>query len=117
MSNQQEPKKPRRPKSKRLKLTISERDKWKQILAEVEKAEAPVSVLRAITVNLIDGTKVEIDIQELLSEGFAPDDLEAEINEKLHNLDSIIKNVDFFISIDHVAKAVQPFTDSLLKNL
>ena len=112
---EQPKKRPR--KSKRLKLTISERDKWKQILAEVEKAEAPVSVLRAITVNLIDGTHVDIDVQELLAEGLDPSDLEQEINQKLIELDDVIENVDFFISIDHVAKAVQPFTDSLLKNL
>ena len=112
---QQKPKKPR--KSKQLKLTISERAKWKQILAEVEKAEAPVSVLRGITVNLVDGTTVDIDVQQLLSEGAAPEDLEEQINEKLQKLDDIIKNVDFFISVDHVAKAVQPFTDQLLKDL
>jgi hypothetical protein len=116
MSNQPKPKKPPR-KNKRLKLTITQRDKWRQILAEVEKAQAPVSVLRAITVNLIDGTQVDIDIQELLAEGVAPEDLEQRINDRLESLDDIIKNVDFFISVDHVARAVQPITDNLLKNL
>lgn len=113
---QQEPKKPR-PKNKRLKLTISERDKWKQILKEVKKDEAPVSVLQLITVNLKDGSSVDINVQELLAEGHDPAVLEAEINQKLSNLDHVIKDVDFLISIEHVAKAVQPFTDSLLKNL
>ena len=113
---QQEPKKPR-PKSKRLKLTITERDKWKQILKDVEKAEAPVSVLHTITVNLKDGTSVEINVQELLAEGLTPEYLEAEINQKLQDLDHVIEDVDFLISIEHVAKAVQPFTDLLLKNL
>ena len=117
MSKQQEPKKPRQAKSKRLKLTLSRRAKWKQILAEVEKAEAPVSVLRAITVNLIDGTQVDIDIQQLLREGMDEEDLEQQINNKLQKLEDIIQNVDFFISIDDVARAVQPFTDNLLKNL
>ena len=116
MAKNQQPKKPQR-KSKRLKLTISERAKWKQILADVEKDLAPISVLRAISVNLIDGTNVDIDVEELLKEGFDPEELEAEINQKLHELDHVIKNVDFFISIDNVAKAVQPFTDNLLKNL
>ena len=114
--SQQKPEKPPR-KSKRLKLNINERDKWKQILKEIEKAEAPVSVLKSITVNLKDGNKVEIDIQELLREGIEPEDLEIEINEKLYQLDYIIEDVDFYISVDHVAKAVQPVTDKLLKNL
>jgi hypothetical protein len=113
---QQKPKK-QQPKNKQLKLRINERDKWKQILAEVEKAEAPVTVLQSITVNLKDGTSVDINVQELLSEGMTPEYLENEINQKLHDLDDIIKDVDFLISIEHVAKAVQPFTDQLLKDL
>ena len=40
-----------------------------------------------------------------------------EINLRLHKMDSIIKDVDFFISIENVAKAVQPVTDSILKDL
>lgn len=114
--SQEKPEKPPR-KNKKLKLTVNERDKWRQILKEVEKAEAPVSVLKSISVNLIDGTKVSINIQDLLAEGILPEDLEEQINERLISLDDIIENVDFFISVDHVAKAVQPITDSLLKNL
>jgi hypothetical protein len=114
MANQK-PKK--QPKSKQLKLTVTERDKWKQILKDVEKNEAPISVLRSLTINLIDGTRVPINIQGLIAAGMEPDILEAEINQKLHELDSVIKDVDFFISLDHVAKTVQPSTDFLLKNL
>ena len=112
----QKPEKPPR-KNKQLKLTITERDKWRQILKDVEKDEAPVSVLKSITVNLIDGTKVKINIQEMLSEGSTPEDLETDINDRLHRLDEIIKSVEFFISVEHVAKAVQPATAILLKNL
>jgi hypothetical protein len=113
---QQKPEKPPR-KSKRLKLALTEQAKWKQILKEVEVPEAPISVLQTITVKLIDGTEVEIDVQALLEDGISPEDLEEEINEKLESLDDVIENVDFFISVEHVAKAVQPITDSILKNL
>ena len=37
--------------------------------------------------------------------------------DKLINLDSYIENVDFYVSVDEVAKMVQPMTDLLLKNL
>jgi hypothetical protein len=109
------PKKPA--KSKRLKLALTERDKWRQILKEVEKAEAPVSILHAITVNLIDGTSVDINVQDLLTEGVDAEFLEQEISRKLKELDGIVEDVDFLISIEHVAKTIQPATDSLLKNL
>jgi hypothetical protein len=39
------------------------------------------------------------------------------INAKLEALDDIIKDVDFHISVDSVAKVIQPFTDNLLKDL
>ena len=83
MALQQNPKKPKQ--SKRHKLTISSKDKWKQILREVEKIEAPVSVIQTITVHLVDGTQVDINVQDLLDEGRSADDLEQEINEKLED--------------------------------
>jgi hypothetical protein len=113
----QQPKKPGAPKSKLLKLAISPKDQWKQILREVEKHEAPVSVIQKISVKLCDGTVVDIDVAELLADGMDPNDLEQNINEKLHELDEIIDDVNFFINIDHVAKTIQPATDNILKNL
>jgi len=35
----------------------------------------------------------------------------------LKQMDEIIKDVDFFISIETVAKTVQPVTDDILKSL
>jgi len=115
MSNPQEPKKPRRLKSKRLNLNT--KAQWEALLKEVSKEQVPVTVLHYITVNLKDGTAVDIDIVEMLAEGADPDIVEGVINAKLAALDNIITDVDFHISVDSVAKAIQPFTDKLLKNL
>jgi hypothetical protein len=114
MSNQKPPRKPRQ-KSKRLKL--SRKEEWTKILKDVEKNEVPVSFLRAITVNLMDDTVVEINITELLEEGVDPEVIEIQLNQQLKDLDAYIKDVDFYINIDSVSKVVQKFTDRLLKNL
>jgi hypothetical protein len=106
---------PRKPKSRRI--NIDSRDRWKQLLKQVNKDEVPVSMLEKIHVNLIDGSQVEIDILELLEEGMDPDFVRDEINERLQKMDHIIKDVDFFISIEAVVKTVQPVTDNILKNL
>ena len=58
MSKQQEPKKPRQPKSKRLNL--NKKDQWEKLLKEVSKEQVPIGVLRYITVNLKDGTSVDV---------------------------------------------------------
>ena len=115
MPKQQEPKKPRRPKSKRLNL--NSKAKWEKLLKEVNKEQVPIGVLRYITVNLKDGTSVDVNIAEMLEEGADPAFVEKLINSKLEALDDVIQDVDFHISVDAVSKVIQPFTDNLLKNL
>ena len=113
--SQQKPKKPRQPKSKRLKL--SKKEEWTRILKDVEKNEIPVHFLKSITVNLLDGTSVEVNITQLLSEGLDPETIERQLNEQLVELDDYIEDVDFYINVDSVSRTVQPFTDELLKDL
>jgi fatty acid-binding protein DegV len=108
---------PKRKKPRLKRLNITAREKWEKILKGIEKTQVPVTVLESITVNLIDGTQVSVDIKELIAEGNDPDDIEAMLNEKLTELDHIIKDVDFYVSIDDVAKVVQPITDGFLKDL
>jgi hypothetical protein len=112
---QQKPKKPRQPKSKRLKL--SKKEEWTRILKDVEKNEIPVHFLKSITVNLLDGTSVEVNITELLTEGVDPETIEQQLNARLVELDDYIQDVDFYINIESVSRVVQPFTDDLLKDL
>lgn len=111
----EQPKKPRQRKSKRLNL--SKKSQWERLLKEVKKEQVPITCLESICVNLKDGTSVNVDIKQLLSEGYDPDALEQEINQKLEALDDIIDDVDFYISVESVAKTVQPITDNLLKDL
>lgn len=115
--DQQPRKKPGARKSKRLKLLITERDKWKQILAQVETPEAPISVIQKIELKLVDGTLVEINVQELLAEGYDEHELEEAINDRLDFNENIIEDANFYIDADHVANTVQPITNSILKNI
>jgi hypothetical protein len=115
MTKQQEPKQPRRPRSKRL--NFNKKDQWEKLLKEVNKEQVPIGVLRYITVNLKDGTSVDVNIAEMIEEGAEPAFVEKLINSKLEALDDVIQDVDFHISVDAVSKVVQPFTDQLLKDL
>ena len=112
--SEQKPKKPRQ-KSKRLNLNA--KAQWESILRSVEKKEIPIALLESVAVNLTDGTIVNINIKELLDEGNDPDILEKMLKTKLAALDYIIEDIDFYISVSAVQKAVQPATDQLLKNL
>lgn len=106
---------PRKNQSKRI--NIDPRERWKSILKGVTKDEVPVALIKSVTVNLIDGTQVEIDVLELLRQGYDTDEIESMLNSRLKKLDEIIKDVDFFINVDSVASTVQPVTDDILKNL
>lgn len=112
--SEQKPKKPRQ-KSKRLNL--NSKSQWESILKSVEKKEVPIQMLNSLSVNLKDGTSVNINIKELLDEGNDPDELEITIKQKLKALDNIISDIDFYISVSAVQKIVQPATDQILKNL
>ena len=112
---QQKPKKPRQPRSKRLNL--NRKDQWEKLIKEINKEQVPIGVLRYITVNLKDGTSVDVDVVELLDNGEDPAYVEKLINTKLDSLSDYIQDVDFHISVDAVSKVIQPFTDQLLKDL
>ena len=112
--SEQKPKKPRQ-KSKRLNL--NSKAKWESILKSVEKKEIPIAMLESVSVNLSDGTIVNINVKELLDEGNDPDELEKMLKLKLKALDYIIDDIDFYISVSAVQRVVQPATDELLKNL
>jgi hypothetical protein len=104
----------RKPKSKRINVSVKEQ--WKQILKSVSKNEVPVNLLESVTVNLIDGTSVDVNIQELLREGHEPDDVRDMLNSRLDRMDAMVKDVDFMISIEAVANTVQPVTNEILKH-
>jgi hypothetical protein len=115
MPNQQQPRK--KPKSRLKKINVSAKDQWRKILKDVEKNEVPITLLRSLSVNLVDGTIVNIDVKELIREGHDPDLIEEMLDLRLKALDHMIEDVDFFIDIDDVVKTVQPITDQILKDL
>lgn len=111
----QRPKKPRQLRGKRFNISFKSR--WQKLIKEVETKEIPIRVMQSLTVNLIDGSSIDIDIKELLEQGFEANDIEEYLEKKLNDLDHIIKDVDFYIDVDAVAKTIQPITDFTLKDL
>jgi hypothetical protein len=99
------------------KININSKEVWENILATVEKPEVPIEVLEKIIIHLIDGTKVNINILELLADGADPETLEQELGNKLETLDHMIEDIDFYVNIDEVAKTIQPETDRILSKL
>jgi len=104
-------------KAKPKKLNLNSKIVWRNIVKDVDKKEVPIHVLQKLIVNLKDGTVVEIDIKEILTNGADPDDIEEHVNQRLHDLQQYIENVDFFVDIEKVENTIQPITDKILANL
>lgn len=107
----------RKPRQKLKKINTSSRHQWQSIIRDVDKDNVPIRLLQSLTVNLIDGTQISINVLDLIKDGNDPDTLEVALNRKLDELDQYIKDIDFFINLDAVADTVQPITDQILKDL
>lgn len=105
----------KKPKSK--KLNTSTKKRWQEILKGVDKKEVPIHVLDSLAINLHDGTCILIEVKNLLGDGIDPEVIEDQISEHLENLADSVFNVDFFVDVKLVEKAVQPETDKLLSKL
>lgn len=111
----QPPKKTRSSKAKKVNINVKK--SWQDIVKGIDKKEVPVDVLQYITVLLVDGTTINIDIKQLIDDGNDPEEIEALLDNKFEELEQYINNVDFFVDIDKIASTVQPETDKVLKRL
>lgn len=104
-------------KQRVVKLSPDKDRTWESILGEVDKEEVPVEVLQKVDIVLNDGTVVEISMNELLDQGMTYSDIEKALNERMHRMGDLIKNVEFFVDIDKLEAQIQPNTNKLLKDL
>jgi hypothetical protein len=91
--------------------------KWEGILADVEKSNVPVQFIKKIVVKMTGKKQHTINIQTLLKQGLAPDEIEEVVNRKLMELDPLITSFEFVLNVENIAQTVQPETDKLLGNL
>ena len=98
------------------KVSLESKD-WRSILQEVEKKEIPVEVMERLTVNLVDGNTVEINVRELMANGENPNAVHAALQRRLDEMEHYIDDIDFHINIDAVIHTIQPVTDKILKDL
>lgn len=105
----------RKPKPK--KVNVSHKIHWQNIIKDIHTERVPISIVKTISLLLIDGTQVEINIDELLNEGIEHESLEEHIQLKFNELGPYIKNINFNINIKDIAEKVQPQTNEILKKI
>lgn len=98
-----------------MNLTEIVKTDWDNILKQVDKKEIPIELLEKVVVNFIDNSTITIDIQSLLESGNDPTDIEDLLNERLEEMNDLIKDVDFHILRDRVVDIISPYTNNILK--
>ena len=100
-----------------MKLDSDFNAKWEHIIAEVNKTDVPMECLKKVIIKLTGSRQRTINLSLLRQQGLSSEELEALLTRTFAEYDSQIRDVDFLVDIEAVARIIQPETDNLLKNI
>lgn len=88
---------------------------WEHIIDDVDKQKIPIQFISKLVIRLEGKRQQTINIKRFLSQGLAPEQIEAAVSRKLEEYDDMITSVEFVLNIESIAETVQPETDKLLR--
>ena len=91
--------------------------KWEHIIEDVDKQKIPVEFIKKLIIKMKGKRQQTVNIKRFLDQGLDPEQIEAAISKKLHEMDDEINSVEFVLNVESIAETVQPETDRLLNNL
>jgi len=90
---------------------------WEHIIEEVNKTEVPLECIKKVVIRLGDRRQKTINLAALRKQGLDLDELEVVLTRTLTELGDSVRDIDFVVDVNQVAKLVQPETDKLLQDL
>lgn len=100
-----------------MQLNLDYLDQWEHILADVVKTDVPLECIKKVVIKLAGGKQKTINVHTLLKQGMELEEVESMLTRFFNENDHQIRDVDFVVDINSVAKIVQPETDKLLGKL
>lgn len=100
-----------------MQLNLDFLDQWEHILADVVKTDVPLECIKKVVIKLAGGKQKTINVHTLLKQGMELEEVESMLTRFFNENDHQIRDVDFVVDINSVAKIVQPETDKLLGKL
>lgn len=97
-----------------MQLNLDYLDQWEHILADVVKTDVPLECIKKVVIKLQGGKQKTINVHTLLKQGMELEEIESMLTRFFGENDYQIRDVDFVVDINSVAKIVQPETDKLL---
>ena len=92
-------------------------EQWDHIISGVDKTEVPLECINKIVIRLQGGRQKTINLAKLKSDGFDLEEIESYLTRNLVELGDLVRDIDFLVDVNAVARLVQPETDKLLKDL
>ena len=90
---------------------------WDHIISGVDKTEVPLECINKIVIRLQGGRQKTINLAKLKRDGFDLEEIESYLTRNLVELGDLVRDIDFLVDVNAVARLVQPETDKLLKDL
>ena len=90
---------------------------WDHIISGVDKTEVPLECINKIVIRLQGGRQKTINLARFRRDGFDLEEIESYLTRNLVELGDLVRDIDFIVDVNAVAKLVQPETDRLLKDL
>ena len=90
---------------------------WEHIIEEVNKTEVPLECIKKVVIRLGDRKQKTINLSTLRKQGLDLEELETVLTRTLTELGDTVRDIDFVVDVQAVAKLVQPETDKLLKDI
>jgi hypothetical protein len=91
--------------------------KCEHIIDEVNKTEIPLECIKKVVIRLYSKKQRTINLATLKKQGLDMDELEIVLTRTLTELGDEVKDIDFVVDVNEVAKLLQPETDKLLNGL
>ena len=92
-------------------------EQWDHIISGVDKTEVPLECINKIVIRLQGGRQKTINLARLKRDGFDLEEIESYLTRNLVELGALVRDIDFLVDVNAVARLVQPETDKLLKDL
>lgn len=92
-------------------------EQWDHIISGVDKTEVPLECINKIVIRLQGGRQKTINLARLKRDGFDLEEIESYLTRNLVELGNMVRDIDFLVDVNAVARLVQPETDKLLKDL
>jgi len=90
---------------------------WDHIISGVDKTEVPLECINKIIIRLQGGRQKTINLARLKRDGFDLEEIESYLTRNLTELGDLVRDIDFAVDVNAVARLIQPETDKLLKDL